>query len=94
MTSKDKLIGVALILIWIGFIALGLVFGMKPVATANNNQVYAEQQNTNTQMQNNETYEADDNSVNVYVEGGVSNVEEGNDSQDNTTDEDSTRYIY
>lgn len=97
MTSKDKLIGVSLILIGIGFIVLGVVFGMKPAATPNNNQVYTEQQPVNNQPVENQIQ----NPVDVYRENinvdGPSNYVEVDEQENNTTEQDdegSTRYIY
>ena len=81
MTSKDKLIGVALILIGLGFIALGVVFGMKPVATTNNNLVYTEQQNDGTIINNDQNQNEVKDIVDVYTEN-------------NAADDESTRYIY
>ena len=82
MSSKDKLIGASLILIGIGFIALGVFTGIKPVKTVtnNNNQVYTEQQNSGTEVQNNQIQ----NVVDVYTENN--NLDQ--------TEEGSTRYIY
>jgi len=101
MTSKDKLIGIALILIGIGFIALGVVFGMKPATTTNNNQVYTEQQNGNAETQNDELEPEVQNPVDVYEENinvdGPSNYVEVDEQENNTTEQDdegSTRYIY
>ena len=84
MTSKDKLIGVSLILIGIGFIALGAVFGMKPVATNNNNQIYTEQQNRDNDIPSNQTENEVEDEVDVYTENNGTNQ----------TEDESTRYIY
>lgn len=84
MSSKDKLIGVALILLGLGFIALGVVFGggLKTAGTQNN--VYYQEQ----PALNGET-EEEINPVDVYFEEEVDeNVEE------ETEQEDTNRYIY
>lgn len=85
MTSKDKLIGVALIIIGAIFIFLGVSVGTKqPGPITNNNGVYTEQQQQDNNQPN--TNVVDD--VDVYTEpqaqeGTVNNSEEG-----------PTRYIY
>lgn len=81
MESKDKLIGGALILLGIGFIVLGVAFGMRPNTT---NQIYTEQQNNVVYTENGNENEIQNYNVNVYEET-------------NTTEEESeggTRYIY
>ena len=81
MESKDKLIGGALILLGIGFIVLGVAFGMRPTTT---NQIYTEQQNNVVYTENGNENEIQNYNVNVYEET-------------NTTEEESeggTRYIY
>ena len=80
MTAKDKLIGVSLILIGIGFIALGIIFGGQPTAVPNNNQVYEEQQLNGEEG----TTEAEPN-VNVYTE---------QETLQNESEEGTNRYIY
>ena len=93
MTSKDKLIGVSLILIGLGFIALGVVFGMKPKATINN-QIYTEQQIVNEQPEEKQTENG--GQVIVYEEDGPSNFVEVDEQEEKTTEQEegSTRYIY
>lgn len=55
MTTKDKLIGISLILIGIAFIALGVMVEM-PTVIPQNNQVYTEQKNSvNVYMEQNNT---------------------------------------
>ena len=94
MSGKDKLIGVALILIGIAFIALG-VMTMMPKSPAKNNiytepntnlQVYTEQQNETSNEMENEQQEQEQ-LVDVYTEDDTTNT-------DAEEDEGSTRYIY
>lgn len=58
MTAKDKMIGIAAILIGLGFIILGVTVGIKSAAKQDPG-IYTEQNNTNTN--NNEQ-------INVYDE--------------------------
>ena len=92
MSSKDKLIGVVLILLGVGFIALGVVYGGKMQATGTDNQVYQEQQLNDTEGENEFTT---DPTVNIYSES-EENVEEQEvvDNQGESEEEGTNRYIY
>ena len=86
MNSKDKLIGVAAILIGLAFIALGIVSAMPK--TTNNSQIYIEQpsaEDRNTPT--NQNYNENEPQVEVYSE-------QQQDSTQEDTEEESTRYIY
>lgn len=81
MTSKEKLIGIALIVIGLAFIALGVWAGM-PRKITNNPGIYTEQNINN--VENNQV-----NTLNNNVNDSIYQEPVNEDSEEGTT-----RYIY
>lgn len=95
MSSKDKMIGVCLIIVGILFIAVGVMFGgVKAPVNSGNNTVYSESQNG--QITDNDINNDVNNNVQVYSEKEENTQNPVEENTNNTTgeEEENGRYIY